>query len=91
MTGIQRSNQERILNGKDRELRTILPKSETDPFVGQLYAKFEGIEKSSCGSASLIYFEDEFALKLLKKKGIKTTFLLLKYNKEADNIKLDCK
>ena len=58
MTGIQRSNQERILNGKDRELRTILPKSETDPFVGQLYTTFEGIEKSSCGSASLICFED---------------------------------
>ena len=82
MTGIQKSNQEKKLNGKDRELRTILPKSETDPFVGQLYAKFEGIEKSSCGSASLIYFEDECGLKLLKKKGIKTTFFLNKYKDE---------
>ena len=82
MTGIQRSNQEKKLNGKDRELRKILNKSETDPFVGQLYATFEGIEKSSCGSASLIYFEDECGLKLLKKKGIKTTFFLNKYKDE---------
>ena len=40
MTGIQISKQEKKLNGKDRELRKILSKSKTDPFVGQLYATF---------------------------------------------------
>ena len=55
-----------------------------------MYSKYEENEGLYTGSASLIYFEDEFALKLLKKKGIKTKYLLLKFAYNLEEYKYEC-